>query len=412
MLSFCLPTRKRPEMAILSLESIINNVDNWDEIDIMLGIDVDDIGSQTLIEIFLKNKGFKNYQILNLERPHYAGCFKYFNEFSKLSTRKWMMLWNDDIRLHTKNPNDVLKKYSDDILINPIVMERRDGNYIITHGNHVCAFPIIPKKWTDILGYISMAACSDTWVEYIARQLNKIITDESIQIINCIDRNHLGVSLAECNDEVYIDRQKWRDDGGPSKFWESIPKMNDAVEKLKTSFLITDEIKKIYKDVKGGFFVDINNSSELNSPLKFLEDEFWNGVCISNNEYYFSGRRCYVEPYEFDFTKLNEKNVYGYSHSLEKIAKHDKSNLMHVVYINCPNSIELASSLVKSSYCKAFEEEPTSGHWANQILFLIVKTNGNQYVELKETCKKYFIYLYAEVGELLFFKHEILQYEN
>lgn len=435
MISFILATRKRPKMAILSIESILNNIDNWDEIEILFGIDNDDAESQTEIKLYLTHKNFRNYHIINMERPFYDGCFLYHNELVKISTMPWIILWNDDIKLQSKNPNQILKKYNNgNFLINPSILIMTEypskneternlhfndyisyGKNTIPMGDHNTAcipFAFYNKRWIDILGHVSLNSASDTWMEYIGRKLNMVVYEPEIMIRNCNDVNHLNKLLSEYPDDVYINRQSWRDNGGPTKFWESCHQMNADVKTLNTSFFITNEVMKIYKDVRGGFFVDINEEKETYSPLKFLENEWWNGVCISNNPYYCSNRKCYIEPYTFERDKLYNRNVYGYSYFLEKIATHDQSNLMHVMYINCKNSIEVAISIIKESYSRAFDEEPTMGHWANQVLLLIVDTNGDEYKELKDTCEKYFIYFYKQMDNIVFFKHEILHYES
>jgi len=174
--------------------------------------------------------------------------------------------------------------------------------------------------------------------------------------------------------------------------------------------LIKTEIDNIYKNLKGGYFVEIYDNIDGDiSPLKHLENKHWNGVCISNNTIYTQNRKCYIEPYEFSLNDMYEKNVYGDNKIFYKIKKHDKSNLVHVAYINSKDSIEISKAFLKGCYEKAMEIEPNAGHWATQVILLIINTNGNDSSDLIKLCKMYFLEFYKSEGNVFFFKHEVVK---
>lgn len=177
---------------------------------------------------------------------------------------------------------------------------------------------------------------------------------------------------------------------------------------MKTEF-IKNEIDKIYSNLHGGFFIEIYDHIDGDfSPLKHLENKYWNGVCISNKKNYNLQRNCFIEPFEFNLNDINQLNVYGDNKLFEKIRKHDRSNLIHVTYINCENSIEISNAFLKGCYEKAMEKEPTAGHWATQVLFLIVNTQGKNAENLINLCEKYFLQAYKAENNILIFKHEAI----
>lgn len=171
---------------------------------------------------------------------------------------------------------------------------------------------------------------------------------------------------------------------------------------------IRSEIDKIYSNLNGGYFVEIYDNIDCESPLKHLEFNYWNGVCISNKKLYIENRKCYIEPFQFDFNKLNQLNVYGDNSVFQKIKKHDKSNLIHVAYIDCSQSTEICTSFLNGCYEKCFEKEPEAGHWATQIILLIVNINTNDNSDLIKLCDKYFLKFYKVKDNLLLFKHEVI----
>lgn len=262
MISFLLPTRKRPGMAKMSIDSILNNVDDWDEIEIVIATDKDDKSSSEQIKEHLTNRSFNNFILLDdFEKQGYEKLYVYYNELSKVATKKWLWLWNDDAKLHSKNPNQILKKYNDEfILINPSVghpgikfqMEIEKNNnssYILNEylfeGKHIdfwddhnktcIIFPIIPKKWIDVIGYYALSTAIDSWVEYVARLCNIVKSDSDLQIRNCNGYDEKGNFYSHETDEICKDKKEWvgEDNSGPKKFWTYVNIMNQDVEKIK-----------------------------------------------------------------------------------------------------------------------------------------------------------------------------------
>jgi hypothetical protein len=174
--------------------------------------------------------------------------------------------------------------------------------------------------------------------------------------------------------------------------------------------LIKTEIDSIYKNLQGGYFIEIYDDVDGDlSPLKHLENKYWNGVCISNNILYTQNRKCYIEPYEFNLNTIYKKNAYDDNNVFYKIKKHDRSNLVHVAYINSKESIEISKAFLKGCYEKAMEIEPNAGHWATQVILLIIDTHGNGATDLIKLCEKYFLELYKSDRNVLMFKHEVVK---
>jgi hypothetical protein len=173
---------------------------------------------------------------------------------------------------------------------------------------------------------------------------------------------------------------------------------------------IQSEIEKVYKSCRGGFFVDINQYGVNPSPTRFLENEYWSGVCISDNSYYLKDRKCYTCNYGVT-DNLYEKDGFCNYWIHSKIFREDKSTLYHFMYINVDNCIDVATSLLKSMYERAYEIETNVGFWPNQILFLSIVINETipKIEEFKKLCELYFLeYQYTIGGNIFIFKNKIL----
>lgn len=184
-----LPTRKRSKVLQQAIKSLIDNVSDVNNIEILIKVDNDDIDT---INILNSLPSCCKYTILDVKKfKGYLSLHTYTEKLIELasSSVEWIVTMNDDAIMKTKDWDLKLLKYSGQFLVlNP----QTNMNLVI--------FPIYPKKWVDILGHLSKSNHADTWIEFIAKGLN-ILRNIDIEIFH--DRADL---TGNNNDDTYKER--------------------------------------------------------------------------------------------------------------------------------------------------------------------------------------------------------------
>lgn len=182
LVSFLLPTRKRIEMAINSIKSIVNNAKDKNCFEILIAFDDDDLDTKIEVEKFLVENNI-NYKSIVTERFGYHGLHEYYNRLIKLSSSHFCWLWNDDAILETENWDEILDVNEKPAIYKCLTINNQS---LIKHPANI--FPLWHKKITDILGHVSCSPHNDTWLEQIAAKL------KIHKVIN-IHVNHLKTDI-------------------------------------------------------------------------------------------------------------------------------------------------------------------------------------------------------------------------
>lgn len=197
-----LPTRGRTEAMSNSVKSIVNNADKPESIQIIFGIDVDDdIGQShfsTEIQPWLDEHNV-NYVALGFEPQGYTGLNYYYNGTAAAANADWLFVWNDDAIMDTKGWDTEIRKY--------------DGEFKLlklhTHNEHPYSiFPIYPKEWYDLFGFLARHQMIDAELSQNAYMLN------IMQIID-VYATHDRADLTGNNDDA-TQRNKKTLEGNPS----------------------------------------------------------------------------------------------------------------------------------------------------------------------------------------------------
>lgn len=164
--SVLMPSRGRPELAKKSIESLGKG-----DFEILVYLDHDD-------------PEFYNYRLKGCRvsaggRHGYGGLHNYYNLLSAQSSGDWLMLWNDDATMETKNWVDIISKYDHTI---PQVLNPWNES-----GDNL--FPLISRKWYEIVGHYSRSPHADSWVQQIGQRLNLQVYVPGIRI------THLGEEM-------------------------------------------------------------------------------------------------------------------------------------------------------------------------------------------------------------------------
>jgi hypothetical protein len=165
-IAILLPTRGRSEMLERSIRSLIELADDPGKVQLMFGFDNDDdVGTKafmTELRPWLDEKQVQ-YRALTFQPLGYIRLNEYVNELARKSDARWLVFWNDDAVMETQGWDTEIMKW--------------DGKFRLlafhTHRDHPYSiFPIVPRAWLDLLGYLSPHQISDAWLSQQAYMLD------------------------------------------------------------------------------------------------------------------------------------------------------------------------------------------------------------------------------------------------
>lgn len=161
-----LATRGRTEMLGRSVRSLIELAAQPHRIQIMFAFDNDDQVGFDYFERELQpwmDARDVNYTALKFNRMGYVNLHKYNNAMAKGTDSRWLVIWNDDAVMQTQSWDSEIMKYHGEFKLLSFC----------THRMHPYSiFPIVPRKWYDLLGYISPHPTQDGWVSQQAYMLD------------------------------------------------------------------------------------------------------------------------------------------------------------------------------------------------------------------------------------------------
>jgi len=165
-IAILLPTRGRADSLERSIRSLVDLADNIGRVQLMLGFDNDDeVGVKHFTDVVQPylNKHKIEYTAMSFNPMGYIRLNEYVNELAKASDARWLVFWNDDAIMHSKGWDTSIMSY--------------DGQFKLlafdTHRKHPYSiFPIAPREWLDLLGYLSPHQISDGWLSQQAYMLD------------------------------------------------------------------------------------------------------------------------------------------------------------------------------------------------------------------------------------------------
>ena len=165
-IAILLATRGRTESLGRCIHSLINLADNPDQLQLMFAFDDDDkIGEKYFhdeLQPWLEQREISFFAV-KFPRQGYHRLNVYNNKMSQYTDSHWLMIWNDDAVMETQGwDTEIMKRQGEFKLL--AVHTHRDHPYSI--------FPILPRKWYDLLGYISPHSVQDGWLSQQAYMLD------------------------------------------------------------------------------------------------------------------------------------------------------------------------------------------------------------------------------------------------
>ena len=195
-ISILLPTRKRLDLLKKSVQSLINNARQPDKLQFLFAVDEDD--NKTFL--YLKQSKYPNQLALQFKPIGYENLHKYNNTLAGYATGKWIMFFNDDAIMSTKNWDDKIMDFEDEFCL----LRFKEQT-----GHPYSIFPCFPQKWFYLLDHISLHGQNDAWLSEIAYMLN-IMRDVDISVIH--DRADI---TGNNNDETF--RLRKYNEGNPEQ---------------------------------------------------------------------------------------------------------------------------------------------------------------------------------------------------
>lgn len=165
-IAMLLATRGRTDSLGRSVRSLVELADHPERLQLMFAFDRDDtIGKDYFVKELQPWMDQKKlaYKAMIFDRQGYHRLHIYNNKLAENTDSRWLMIWNDDAYMETKGWDTTIMSY--------------EGQFQLlafhTHLDHPYSiFPIIPRKWFDLLGYISPHSVQDGWLSQQAYMLD------------------------------------------------------------------------------------------------------------------------------------------------------------------------------------------------------------------------------------------------
>jgi hypothetical protein len=165
-IAILLPTRGRTEALDRSLIGLLDQADDLDSIQLLLGLDTDDaVGIehfQNKLQPRLDDMGV-DYTAMTFNPIGYGRLNEYINELAKNSSADWLFFWNDDAIMETQGWDTEICRYTGQFKLLAVH----------THNDHPYSiFPIVPRAWLDLIGHLSLHSMTDAWLSQNAYCVN------------------------------------------------------------------------------------------------------------------------------------------------------------------------------------------------------------------------------------------------
>ena len=169
-ISVLLPTRKRIPLIKKCTESLLDNAKDPSKIQLIYGVDDDDKESID----FLKDIKHPARSVIKFKRLGYENLHRYNNALSVYAQGTWLMIFNDDAIMETKDWDSEIGKFDGQFKLLR-VEESTNHPYSI--------FPIVPWDWFRCLDHLSLHGQNDAWLSEIAYMLD-IMQDVGVKVLH------------------------------------------------------------------------------------------------------------------------------------------------------------------------------------------------------------------------------------
>lgn len=233
-ISILLPTRGRTDQLDRSISSLIDLAKNPKSIEWLFGFDKDDQDSyqyfqQKILPKIEATGG--TYTVMQFEPLGYVKLNQYVNTLALNSKGRWMVFWNDDAIMETQDWDATIAAQGDRFCLQAFD----------THRQHPYSiFPIVPRKWLEIIGHLSLHHLNDAWLSQIAWML-----DIMVRIPVKVEHERFDLT-GKNNDETFKNRMMFESNPNDPRDFNHLTYRN---ARLKEVWKLHEYLKKEGYDV-------------------------------------------------------------------------------------------------------------------------------------------------------------------
>ena len=168
-ISILLPTRGRTTQLDRSVSSLLDLAADPGSIQWLFGFDNDDLETFKWFQQHVLPKIIKSgaqYTCMGFEPIGYVKLHEYVNQLASKATGDWFVFWNDDAVMQTQGWDTEIVSHTGTFCLQAFE----------THNKHPYSiFPIVPKKWYELIGHLSKHQLNDAWLSQIAWMLDIVV---------------------------------------------------------------------------------------------------------------------------------------------------------------------------------------------------------------------------------------------
>jgi len=196
LVTVLLPTRHRTSLVERTVRSLLDQASNPAQIEIAVAYDEDDTESHDYFGSATWTTLVADYgsglQVHKTPAWGYQELHQYYNLLADHAQGKWLLVWNDDALMKSAGWDSMVQQEQDYMGMLHMVTENYRPKFAL--------FPLIPRKWVDLFGSVSLSNSNDSWIHHICLEANAI---KLIDAVAFHDRADLtGNNL----DQTYLNR--------------------------------------------------------------------------------------------------------------------------------------------------------------------------------------------------------------
>ena len=166
IVSILIPTKNRVNRLRVSLDTLFNTCYDKYNFEVLCGVDSDDFETINFLNEYITN--YPNVKYFLFKDKGYRNIYKIHNHLTTLSSGQFIFPYSDDSEMLSYNWDLVLKEHNNKFLVlNPLIKSLE--HYVRNIDQNIpgyiwFAYPIFPKKLTDIIGRIANNSAVDSWI--------------------------------------------------------------------------------------------------------------------------------------------------------------------------------------------------------------------------------------------------------
>jgi glycosyltransferase involved in cell wall biosynthesis len=209
MISLIVPTRNRVKLLRRLFDSIEETCKSTDNLEVLLGIDDDDIETIQFIEKYSEDSRFVIKSIIGERGKGYVDLHNRINELCQISSGEFLFFLADDVQFMTKNWDEKILATYNSVYSDNIFWIRTSHN---EEGNPWAACLAITRDWYNVTGHYGTCYQQDTEFNLVAEHVGREIFLKDIVVIQHRADSETGDIDGEI-DQTYVEGRMAADSG-------------------------------------------------------------------------------------------------------------------------------------------------------------------------------------------------------